>query len=426
MPHIYLPTLHQGQVDILLNSTNRNAVRCGRRYGKTKMIVTLAGDRATKGKKVGIFTPERRQWTEPYDELIDILDPLRKRGTNKTDGTIRLRTKGLIDCWHLDDNLLAGRGREYDDVLIDEAAFTKDGQMLEIWEKAIEPTLLTTRGSAWVFSTPNGDSDENFFHEICRNPKYGFKEFHAPTSASPFVPPEELEKYRLRLPPLVFKQEYLAEFVDWSGVQFFELEKLLVDGKPVVYPEHIDGVFATIDSATKAGQEHDGTAVCYWGVSKHYGHPLVLLDWDIVQIEGSLLETWLPTVFQHLEHLAVVTKARAGSVGALIEDKASGTILIQQAQRRGWPAQAIDSKLTAMGKDERAISVSGYVYRGEVKISQHAYDKVCTFKGQSKNHLLNQVLGFKIGDKEARKRADDLADTFMYGVAIALGNYEGF
>jgi uncharacterized protein YdiU (UPF0061 family) len=35
----------------------------------------------------------------------------------------------------------------------------------------------------------------------------------------------------------------------------------------------------------------------------------------------------------------------------------------------------IDSKLTAMGKDERAISVSGYVHRGLVKYTDRAFDK---------------------------------------------------
>jgi len=36
---------------------------------------------------------------------------------------------------------------------------------------------------------------------------------------------------------------------------------------------------------------------------------------------------------------------------------------------------AIDSKLTAMGKDERAINVSGYVHRAEVKYSDYAFAK---------------------------------------------------
>jgi hypothetical protein len=105
----------------------------------------------------------------------------------------------------------------------------------------------------------------------------------------------------------------------------------------------------------------------------------MILDWDIIQIEGALLETWLPIVFKRLEELAQQCRARGGSLGAMIEDKNSGTILLQQALRRGMPATAIDSKLTAMGKDERALSVSGYVFRGEVKYTEYAYTKVSPY-----------------------------------------------
>lgn len=86
-------------------------------------------------------------------------------------------------------------------------------------------------------------------------------------------------------------------------------------------------------------------------------------------------------------------------------------------------AHGIDSVLTAKGKDERAISVSGYVFRGEVKITQPAFDKVVVYKTQSRNHFITQVTGFRIGVKD---QADDLLDTFCYGVAIALGNSKGF
>jgi hypothetical protein len=55
-------------------------------------------------------------------------------------------------------------------------------------------------------------------------------------------------------------------------------------------------------------------------------------------------------------------------------------------------AHPIESKLTVMGKDERAISVSGYVYRGSIKYTEHAYNKT----------------------------------TVCYGIAIAFGNSEGF
>jgi len=61
-----------------------------------------------------------------------------------------------------------------------------------------------------------------------------------------------------------------------------------------------------------------------------------------------------------------------------------------------------------------------------VKISQHAYDKVVNYKNSAKNHFISQVTNFRIGDKDAAKRADDLLDAYCYGIALALGNKDGF
>jgi hypothetical protein len=201
---------------------------------------------------------------------------------------------------------------------------------------------------------------------------------------------------------------------------------MLEQGKPVEFPALCECVFAVIDTATKTGKENDGTAVTYFAlVGRPGGRSLVILDWDVVQIEGSLLEVWLPTVFQTLDTLTKEMKCRMGSVGAFIEDKNSGMVLIQQAERRGWPARAIESKLTSVGKDERAISVSGYVYQGLCKFSRRAYDKVVTYKGVTRNHLVAQMISYRVGDKDA-SREDDLLDCGTYGLAIALGNAEGF
>jgi len=101
-------------------------------------------------------------------------------------------------------------------------------------------------------------------------------------------------------------------------------------------------------------RENDGTGVVYFAVNQHgYGVPLTVLDWDVTQIEGALLETWLPSVFQNLEAMARQYKARHGNLGVWIEDKSSGMVLIQQALRRNWPARGIDSKLTSVGKDDK-------------------------------------------------------------------------
>jgi hypothetical protein len=315
------------------------------------------------------------------------------------------------------------------------------GSMMEIWERAIKPTLYDYGGKALVCSNSAGKNPDNFFYRICTEPQYGFHEYHATTLDNPLLPKrlnhEGENEWQLRRAqyqadlkrdndPLVYAQEYLAEFVDWSGAAFFNREKLLVQGQPVPYPAHCDSVFAVIDTASKTGTENDATAVTYFARDRISAvMPLLILDWDIVQIEGAMLETWLPSVFAHLEFLSKSCRARHGSLGTFIEDKDSGTILLQQARRRGLLARAIESKLTAMGKDERAISVSGYVHTEKVKYTDQAFNKTVIYKRRSANHLVDQVESFRIGDKHS-DREDDLLDTFCYGIALSLGNSEGF
>lgn len=54
-----------------------------------------------------------------------------------------------------------------------------------VWEKAIKPTLFDFNGEALVCSNSNGKDPDNFFYNICTDPKYGFKEHHATTLDNP-------------------------------------------------------------------------------------------------------------------------------------------------------------------------------------------------------------------------------------------------
>jgi hypothetical protein len=439
--------LHQGQVKAYraLLGHRFMALRCGRRFGKTDMAKAWIKQGLVQGEACAWFSPQHMQASEVFSELSKSLAPIlqaRSRGA----GALKVQTGGRLDFWSL-ENPLAGRSRGYHRVVIDEAAFAKNssnvaaGSMIEIWERSIKPTLYDYAGKALVCSNSAGKNPDNFFYRICTEPQHGFREYHATTMDNPLLPKRlryesaaawELRrrKYQADLErdnaPLVYAQEYLAEFVDWSGVAFFSREKLLLNGLPVPYPPHCDAVFAVIDTASKTGTEHDATAVTYFAIDRYSGRaPLLILEWDIVQIEGALLESWLPDVFARLAALTESCGARRGSIGAFIEDKNSGTILLQQAKRRGMAAMPIESKLTALGKDERAISVSGYVHREQIKYTDQAFNKTATYKRRSLNHLLDQVESFRIGDKNG-DREDDLLDTFCYGIALALGDSDGF
>jgi len=428
---IVLPTLHagrdgkSGQVAAFktLRDNRFVALRAGRRWGKTDAGKVIAADAAIKSRSVGWFAPDYKRLSEAFYEVAATLIPVTKQ-SSKVDGVIRTITGGRIDFWTLEDES-AGRSRKYHLVIMDEAAFTKPN-MMQIWERSIQPTLLDYRGKALAMSNTNGIDGDNFFWRICNEPDHGFVEYHAPSHQNPYLPLEELQRLERETPPLVYQQEYLADFVDWSGAAFFSLDKLLSNKAPVEFPPVCDSVFAVIDTATKTGRENDGTGVSFWALSKYAraGAPLICLDWDIAQIEGDLLVNWLPSVFSTLEILARECRARTNT-GVFIEDKNSGTILVQAAQRRGWNVHPIDSKLTSLGKEERAINISGHVHSDRVKLSKRAFDKNVIYKGQARNHLVSQVTGFRIGDKDP-KRQDDLLDTFCYAPALALGNAEGY
>jgi len=425
---INLPGFHGGQLAIHQNATRFNHVCCGRRWGKTHFLARLAIETMLRGEYVGIFVPAYKFLSEIYREILDRVLPMGPQ-SSKTEGIIRLPTGGRADFWSL-ENEAAGRGRKYHRVLIDEAAFAKDDVMTATWERAIMPTLVDYKGDAFAFSTPNGISEDNWFYQISQDPLW--RKFQAPSFTNPFIPHDELDRIKDTTHPLVWRQEFLAEFISWSGEQFFSVEKLLVDGQPIPNDYKLHGsVFAVIDTAIKTGSSNDATAVTYYGKQPGYMYDdrksrAFVLDWHIEQIEGGSLLDFIPAVYQRLEELSERHSCTYGGKGVWIEDKGSGTVILQQLMQKYDNAFPIESKLTQMGKDERALAASPYISSDLVKITDHAYNKTMKLKGAVRNHLLSQLAAFRIGDKDAAKRADDLVDTFTYGVILGAGNTTGF
>ena len=122
IPVVTLPTLHSGAKPIpgisgnwggqveAFNKTLENdyvAIRCGRRWGKTQLLETIACDSVCKGYPVGIFAPNYKILSETYSEMLAILQPI-KASASRIDGIIRCTTGGRADFWTL-ENESAGR-----------------------------------------------------------------------------------------------------------------------------------------------------------------------------------------------------------------------------------------------------------------------------------------------------------------------------
>ena len=59
---------------------------------------------------------------------------------------------------------------------------------MAIWERSIRPTLYDYGGQALVCSNAAGKDLDNFFYNICTDPRHGFHEHHATTMDNPLLP----------------------------------------------------------------------------------------------------------------------------------------------------------------------------------------------------------------------------------------------
>ena len=236
----------QRQALALIRAHRRVVLVAGRRWGKSTMLVTLAVDAVLSGKRVGVFAPTRTFLSPLLGEIVHALRGVRGVSINRMFGEIRLPNGAHADFWSVDHTQRAGRGRKYHLVLVDEAAHD-EGYLSTSFSAAIAPTLLDYAGSVVEASTPAGVEPTNHFWQAAHLAELGLKIFHAPTSANPFLPVEEIASLRATMPAALASQEIDALFVDLGGVAIFPLSALLKDGQPVADDGPIDTIGMTIE-----------------------------------------------------------------------------------------------------------------------------------------------------------------------------------
>jgi len=227
---------------------------CGRRFGKTTLGQNLVIYPALEGYPVAWFSPTYKMLSEVWREARHILKPI-ATSINSQEHRIELITGGVIDMWSL-DNPDAPRGRKYARVVIDEAAQVV--KLEEAWQAVIRPLLTDYKGDAFLLSTPRG---MNFFHE-CFNRgqdelQPDWASWQMPTTANPYIDPDEVDKAKDELPEQVFSQEYLAQFLQNAGAVFRNIEASLTatESKPQQHAGH--RIVAGVDWA----QKEDFTAI---------------------------------------------------------------------------------------------------------------------------------------------------------------------
>ena len=215
MTVVSLYTLHPKQQTIEDSASRFNVIACGRRWGKSVLGENKLCESGIDGYPAGWFSPTYKLMLENWRNVNDMLAPVILR-SNMQERRIELVTGGVLEFWAVDTPDVA-RGRKYKRVIIDEAAMIR--HLKDAWEKAIRPTLTDLAGDAFFLSTPQG---RNYFWEMYRRGREGglWKSWRYPTSTNPYMPPAEIEQAKIDLPELAFQQEYLAGFLEHSGVVF--------------------------------------------------------------------------------------------------------------------------------------------------------------------------------------------------------------
>ena len=124
-------------------------------------------------------------------------------------------------------------GAAVDLVIIDEAALIPHGE--RVWQQMIYPTLLTTKGSAIIMSTPRG---RDWFWRLCQMGEKGAKDhstYHFTSYDNPYAPREGLEQMKAGMTEMFFRQEMMAEFVA-NAASIFNLHHPLAVRDELVEP----------------------------------------------------------------------------------------------------------------------------------------------------------------------------------------------
>ena len=172
----------------MIEAHRRVALVCGRRWGKSTLLITLSVDYALSGRKVGMFAPTYRFLRPLVDAVAFTLATVRGIEINRGGPFVRLPGGGSVDFGSIDVTGRVARGKAFHLVLVDEAAHD-EGYLKEALEAAITPALLDYRGKLVLASTPNGL--EGAFWESANIAEKGFAVHHAPSSANPHLAAEE-------------------------------------------------------------------------------------------------------------------------------------------------------------------------------------------------------------------------------------------
>lgn len=200
------------QLEIHDSPKRFKVVKIGRRGGKTELLINDTIKKSMQFPSIEwphwIIGPSYRQvksiiWTRMKALLrVDsdwIFNEQELSATHPIAGT-KIELKGA-------DNEESLRGVGLSSVGLDEFASFK----ANVWPEIIRPMLADRRAPALFIGTPKG---RNHFFDLYNKQDQDWQSWGYPTAINKYIAPDEIEQARKDMSERLFKQEFLAEFLD--------------------------------------------------------------------------------------------------------------------------------------------------------------------------------------------------------------------
>jgi hypothetical protein len=228
---------HPAQQQIHAARDKRFRTVCtGRRFGKTYCLAGELLDRggSEKGGDYGWVAPTynvAERGIEAFRAIADGFAVVSGRAPCRVEFQ-GLSTLAPTRIWFLSaDNPDSIRGFGFQGLVIDEAAAIP----ADVWHYVLRPTISQTLGWAVFVSTPKG---RNWFYDLFtrgQDPnEKDYASFTFPSKASPFFPAKEWDEAKRTLPEDVFRQEYMAEFLEDSAGVFKGIDGCLISDQEAI------------------------------------------------------------------------------------------------------------------------------------------------------------------------------------------------
>ena len=208
----------------------------GRRFGKTYCLAGELLDRggSEMGGDYGWVAPTynvAERGIEAFRAIADGFAVVSGRAPCRVEFQ-GLSTLAPTRIWFLSaDNPDSIRGFGFRGLVIDEAASIPQ----DVWHYVLRPTISQTLGWAVFVSTPKG---RNWFYDLFTRgndpTETDYASFTFPSKASPFFPAKEWEEAKRTLPEDVFRQEYMAEFLEDSAGVFKGIDGCLISEQEAI------------------------------------------------------------------------------------------------------------------------------------------------------------------------------------------------